>query len=1275
MSRRSVFLLLLLLPTLLAGQEIRLSNRFVIDLAVDGDDLVWAATENGLNCFDGISTRTFLKGQLSSSVVNGILADRDEPLVWIALQKGGLACYDKRTDTFLAYRKGDGADELSSDDITHLEQGPDGDIWASTFTAGIERLDRQEGHFTRYNEDAFPGYRNASLHTFKLRGDQLVLGYWSKGVSILSLTDHSRIDLFHEDGRPDSLPSDEVRALLVDAQNRIWVGTTRGLALYSDAGRSFTVFRTRPGDPSSLPEEEIFDLVEDGQGHLFVATASGEVFSLDIRNPGGIPADVAFTPALRPQSKEQPPIRCLSFDHFGNLWIGTYGDGLHFRSGHEAGAGQLRLPREVEYDEVPALCFTSGQQLLAGTRAGLAKFGPDSSAALLQKGVPVQSLLEDADRRLWTGTPDGRLYVSEADGVRSRVLPGVELVSVRALLSDGPYLWAGTDRGLLHIDRKSRRADRRYTRLDGLPDNMVRTLLKDRAGRLWVGMLGHGLCVYDEQMEMIAQYDASGGLPSDTVNHLLQDEEGRIWVATSSGLVRFDAGPGEISAVYAAGEELADDNVRALAEDAGGNLWMSTNDGISCLTASGKVLSFDRKDGLPDGNYCNAAVAVLPDGRILFGTTDAIAWVHPAVLMAPKAVPPVSILTPEQALSADWRGNFLRIRFSVPDYTYARSADYAYRIADLDSDWHPCERELEFNHLPYGRHELQVRAVMHAQDWDGSYSSVVLTIHPPFWLTWWAKSIYVLLALGIVAVAILYLYRRGTRKNRERLQQELLLQERRNNEERLVFFTNVTHELRTPLTLILGPLEDLSEDNSLPAPVRTRIGRVKQSARQLLGLVNQLLEFRKTETQNRRLAVRYDDLSAFVTETGARFQDLSIDKSVTLVLSVTPDIRLWFDAEALAVILNNLLSNARKFTPSGRIVLSLQREGERVALSVSDTGCGIPADDLNHIFERYYQVAGPQAPFGTGVGLALVKNLCDLHHVDLSVVSEPGKGSEFKLLFDPQEDYPEASHEGPVPEEVLPTEPELPEEDGGIRVLVVEDNDGIRDYIRESLSPEYRVLQAKDGREGLKSAVREIPDVVISDIMMPVMDGIAMCKAIRQDVRTSHIPVILLTAKGSDESRVEGYDVGADSYLVKPFNKTLLLSRIRNLMDNRRRVMREVSESGTAEALSPVDNEFLAKFTAYVEERLGDERIDIVSLAGQFAMSQSTLYRKVKAVTGLSPNELIRNIRLGKAAEMLKKTSLSVSEISWQVGFGSPVYFRTCFKERFGVTPTEYRER
>lgn len=1282
--KRTVYILLALaLANAVSAQEIRLTNRFVTDVAVDSLSRAWVATEEGLNCYDGIRTITLQKrpGGLPSNQINRLLLDGGSQKIWVATQKAGLACYEMETGNVRVYTADGSEGSLPDNDVSDVEQAPDGSIWAATFSKGLARLDESTGQFTIYTKDTFEGMRDVPLHIFKVLGDRLLLGYWEGGVSILSLTDHSRTDFRFSEGNPSGLPSDEVRSLLVDSHGRIWVGTTAGLALYTGAGDKFVIFRHESGNTRSLPDGTVWDLAEDARGRLLVASGSGEVAALDISRTGMIPSDAPFEMLTSGLGAHEPAVRALCPDKFGNIWVGTYGNGMSLLTDRTWGAGIIgQTYAGQDSREVSALACSRDGSLVAGYRSGLIlePYGKgiwDNAEGESGRGA-VLALMEDAQGRWWIGMENVGLAIRDKDRTRKIVFDRPD-ISVQSLLEDGKQVWAGTDRGLYCIDKQTLGIIRHWTHRTGeIPDDLVQTLLKDSNGMLWVGTFGHGLAIFDSSLSPVAQYDANSGLLSDTVNHLMEDSAGRIWVATPSGVVRFDGNPDEIAAVYNSENRLSDENIRSVVEDSYGNLWLSRYDGVTCMAPNGNTAFYDMRDGLPDGNYFVSSAAITPDGRLWFGTTDGIGWINPKVLLEKVELPPVEFLSSPGELSTDYRNNSMTVRFCVPDHSLGGRVDYSYRIPADDMDWTDCGPELEFRRLPYGRHKLQVRARIHSQEWDDSWSETTITVKPPFWMTWWAFIIYALLLAAGVWMYTRRQIKRADRKNEEKMLRERIMQERQMNDERMVFFTNVAHELRTPLTLILGPLEDMSRDEGIPSKSKAMLGKIKTSAQRLQSLVNQLLEFRKTESGCRELLVRFGDLSQLVETVSQLYQDLSSKPGVEFRRDIDPGITLWHDEEAVNIILSNLLSNAWKFTSSGEITVSLKDEGDKVALKVADTGCGMDEESLQNIFRRYYQVNGPKKSSGTGIGLALVKNLCDLHGIDLSVKSEPGKGSEFTLLLNPRETYPNAQHAALESAETPQSEPEPHEESQGIKVLVVEDNADIREYIKDCLEGEYSVSMATQGREGLKEAVREMPDIIVSDIMMPEMDGIAMLRAIRQDVYTSHIPVILLTAKGTDEDRLEGYEVGADSYLVKPFNKALLLGRIRNLLERQSRLMKQVSQTGTSAGLSPMDNEFLRRYTEFVHEHMTDEKIDTASLAGQFAMSQSTLYRKVKAVSGLSPNELIRNIRLSRAAELLvSNSSLSIAEIGWQTGFSTAVYFRTCFKERYGVTPSEYRSR
>ena len=587
------------------------------------------------------------------------------------------------------------------------------------------------------------------------------------------------------------------------------------------------------------------------------------------------------------------------------------------------------------------------------------------------------------------------------------------------------------------------------------------------------------------------------------------------------------------------------------------------------------------------------------------------------------------------------------------------------------------------------------------QEWSDEISSIEIIIAPPLWLSWWAKLLYVISGVGLLFTG-LWAYKR--KLNLEYLyesEKKSHEQEQELNDERLRFYTNITHELRTPLTLILGPLEDLVKSNTLSSKDHHRISVIHQSAVRLLNLINQILDFRKTETQNKRLCVTKGNLTSAVYETGLKYKELNNKPEIQILIEVEEEnMVLFFDKEVITMILDNLISNALKYTEKGYIRIRAEwvtENGIRYAqLSVEDTGYGIGQDALAHIFERYYQESGEHQASGTGIGLALVKNLVKLHEGDIQVKSLPEIGTTFYLRLPAGNTYPQALHGEDIhtdkqdgKEEEPIEKQEVADKDKNARpiILVVEDNADIRDYIADSFTDLYEIKTAANGKEGLQIATDCIPDIIVSDIMMPVMNGVTMCQKLKADIRTSHIPVILLTAKDSITDKEEGYQAGADSYLTKPFSASLLQSRISNLLTQRRllserfairpekpeRQSMEEKRAIITESMNKLDKEFLDKITNTITEGLAAaENIDITVLSNVMCMSSSTLYRKVKALTGMSTNEYIRKIKMQLAEKYLLEGKYSISEIAFKVGINSNVYFRQCFKEEFGMSASDY---
>ena len=581
------------------------------------------------------------------------------------------------------------------------------------------------------------------------------------------------------------------------------------------------------------------------------------------------------------------------------------------------------------------------------------------------------------------------------------------------------------------------------------------------------------------------------------------------------------------------------------------------------------------------------------------------------------------------------------------------------------------------------------------QEWTEEINTLPIHITPPIWLSWWAKTLYLIFA-GCIFFCLFRLYKKKMdmqllyeleRKNHE--------QEEELNNERLRFFTNITHELRTPLTLILGPLEDLQEDKDLLPYQQKKISIIHNSAIRLLNLINQILEFRKTETQNKKLCVSKDNLAALVTEVGLKYKELNPKKNIEFNIAIESDpLPLYFDKEIITIILDNLISNAIKYTEKGYINISLytirKNNTDYAEIRVSDTGQGIPSEELPHIFERYYQAKNDRQVSGTGIGLALVKNLVKLHQGEIHAESILGKGSSFRFSLIINNIYPNALHTDSEEKEQNSNHDTESAEDSMLNnnisgekpiLLVVEDNPDICEYISESFSDSFEVITAEEGEAGYRMAISQIPDIIVTDIMMAGMDGITFCKIIKGDVRTSHIPVIMLTAKDSLQNKEEGYLAGADSYLTKPFSASLLRSRIHNLLESRKKLANQFSNNLNInsdksiilhESLNQLDNEFIQKITQIIEDNLKSEKIDVTYLADKLCMSKSTLYRKIKALTGISTNEYVRKIKMQNAEKLMLEGRYTISEIAFRVGMNSPVYFRQCFKEEFGISPSEY---
>lgn len=1343
-AMRKIFVLwLLLLPVVSLAQpytvkqlgiEKGLSNNYVVSIAQDKQGFLWFATEEGLNKFDGTRFITYLKNEdltrqgITGNELNCLLDDPQDSILWIGTQRAGLNAYDYVNNTFLCYRHdGENPESLITDDVTKIVAATDGNLWITTYWRGVDYFDKKAGKFIHYNTQTVPGLASDNIWSVVDGGDgKLYMGHVHHGFSVLSLKDKKVKNFMYDPEDPVSLPGNGVTCIYKDLSGNIWLGTDRGLALFNPEAENFIHFHhSEDGVPHT-----VFDIRQFDGNKLWIAMEFGGIAILDLTQRMFLSPDQVRFQYIKEGDDEyslsNSTVRCLFQDSFKNVWAGMWGGGINFLS-HESSYFNVYSYSPIQHSgsslnnkTASSVCVARDGKLWIGTDGGgINVFDKGKRVAVYKEETgdltdnSIQAALCDSEGNLWFGSFMGGVdFYDVKKKSFHQIFPKDKTgEDVRALYEDAEYVWIGTSNGIYKVRLHDKGIADHYT----VENNLVRCISKDNLNRLWIGTFGGGLGVFDEHFQCVKLFNVTSLFPSNTINTVYMDSQNRMWIGTGEGLVCFPSSQSWDYKVYRSEEGLSNVHIRAITEDNHGNIWVSTNKGISCLLKDKEVFyNYDHWDNVPMGNFMSGSVAEAKDGTLYFGSINGLCRFNPDQVLE-KRESPAAIITEmrifgplrdtdsnekvmalegQSEVRLSYMQNNFSVTFNIQNYALADQVEYAYMLKGLENSWYTVTdpNNVTFRNIPPGNYCFQVKTRIRNQEWADEIASLDIRIDPPVWLTWWAKLFYILSGVSVLYF-ILHAYKKKLdMESLYELEKKNHEQEQELNNERLRFYTNITHELRTPLTLILGPLEDMQKSNSLSGKDSQKISVIHQSAIRLLNLINQILEFRKTETQNKKLCVSRDNLAALVHEIGLKYKELNRKPEIDFCLEIEQeDMSLFFDKEVVTIILDNLISNAIKYTEKGTITLGLHQvvrnNIHHTEISVSDTGFGIAPDALPHIFDRYYQEGSEHQASGTGIGLALVKNLVVLHEGEIRVESSLNVGSTFYVSLLTDNTYPHVLHtdstEKTSDEKGEKEENTEPVHSGKRILLIVEDNRDICDYIVESFSDDFEVRTAANGEQGLEQALGCIPDIIVSDIMMPVMNGIVMCRKLKEDLRTSHIPIILLTAKDSLQDKEEGYQVGADSYLTKPFSATLLHSRIHNLLESRKLLAERFNtnsilidkRAAVTESMNKLDNEFLEKINKLIEDRLSSEKIDIGYLSDAMCMSNSTLYRKMKALTGLSTNEYIRKIKMQYAERLLLEGKYNISEVAFKVGINSTVYFRQCFKDEFGMAPSDYLKK
>lgn len=1316
------------------GLKEGLSNGFVNDMIIDGQGFIWAATESGLTRIAGTKCTIFKNNNsnIDNDGIVGLYYNKESNSIWILFKNGHIDVFDCKTQQFIHFTQ-----KIPKKSVADIKGAADEGIWIAYYDGTIQHYTPKNQKFSTISNKRLPNIKNGIRSITDDGNDHLYIGLRIEGLYVYNLRTQKTKYFRHNPNDPQSLPGDNVRSICIDHAKNIWVGTNLGLGLLDPFTGKFKVFKHIANNPASLAGDNIHQIIEMNDRTLWIASDIGGISVLDLnlyKNP--LTEELKFSQITKENSGlSSNNNRRIIQDSFGNIWIANYSMGIDFIAKSAASINTLQYMGKALEEVTGLYCDHQGNLWI----------GQDNLMSLYQNGKLMQTwnfssylsnssssiyvFEEDKKGNIWCGTSDNGVLKFNPHTHSFTRINYAQNLDVHALCENAQgKMWVGTEAGIFSVENDKINKEQELNRQMGKNPTIIYSIKEDNYGQIWIGTLDRGVFVFSKQMKLIVHLTEKNLLATNTINHIIKDADGGIWMATMRGLayVQNPLQPGAIKN-YNERYGIKDSHIRAISQDKQGNIWVSMFSGIACLNIhKQRFYNYDYESGIPTSNFVEASAVTTPDGTIYFGSPGGICFFNPQQLTEPKAVSPIQIINCERVgklsdqfasrlISPNKEGiiclshddNTFKINFTIKDFSQEGNVEYSYMMKGLDDQWYETEgdNEVTFRNLKPGDYTFIIRAKLKNQDWeDASTAEMKVVVNPPLWLTWWAKLCYVLLIMGILG----YFFRSYQKQLllRNSLVQEKWESKQRQqvNEERLRFFTNITHELRTPLTLILGPLEDLMEDKEIAERVHHKIGCIHASAERLLNLINDILEFRKTQTQNRKLTVAKANLGAFVREIGVRFKDLNQNSRLNIRLNIKTGVpELYFDSEVINTVINNLMSNAIKYTPEGSITLSLTMpEDNTVAIAVEDTGYGIDKDALPHICDRYYQENGNHQASGTGIGLALVKSLATLHQAELTVESEKGRGSKFTFSLKADRTYPEALHKDDNQDlataenaEENETTSKEPTEDIRPLLLIVEDNADIRLYIEESLHEDYRIIQACNGREGMEQAFSKVPDIIVSDIMMPEMDGIKMTHILKEDIRTSHIPIILLTAKTSINDQEEGYDSGADSYLTKPFSAKLLHSRIRNILSGRRRLAdyivqknisqfetsadeQQTSQKATEEKedamtcqISNLDKKFLEKLNKLIENHISTDDLDMAFMTDKMAMSHSTFYRKVKALTGMSANEYIKKAKLRHSMTLLKKGEYSIAEVAILAGFNNLGNFRESFKREFGKSPSE----
>lgn len=1313
------------------SQEHGLSNNQIHCILQDKKGWMWFGTSQGVCRYDGYKFTVFKNdpddsASLKGNLVRTIFEDRKGQL-WIGTENGGLNKFNREKENFEHLFYSGEQNVLKDATVTSVNEDPTGNLWIGT-EYKLYRMEN-ESSLSEINPANLPGFSqyfrtinfdksgrtwlgtNTGLYLYNPKTNQVLkidlparpysnqeiwsvftdddglfwIGTYANGlytVNPLSLeVKHLTVD-------PDNDRSQTVRAISKDRNGKYWIGTRGGLYVY-ERGRGVTAFYYHDErEPKSLVNNSIQCIFHDMKGDVWIGTRNGINFLIEerqnIQGYKSMPGDDRYL-----NSSE---IFAFRIDPKGDIWVGTESGGINILN-RKTGRFRYLVPQKGNVNSLSRNCikallddgknnlwigtFLGGLDVLDIKTGTFKNYRHDPADPTSLSDNRVWALLQDHKNDLWIGTGNGLDKFDPVTGTFTHFGNLVNGQQVNWLAEDSDHnLWIGADELLIYNP-----SDQSTTRIQ----ETTRYMLQDSKNRFWLATLNRGIALYSKDKGVVKYYTEKNGLANNQTLAILEDNEQFLWISTTNGLSKFDP-------------------------------------------ETERFHNYSLKNGFLNNQFTYGAACKTVEGELLFGGISGFNIFNPTKIKSGDFSPPIVLtdlkifnksvkigkqrsdvltksITETEEITLKYDQNSITLDFASFDFANSLGIQYSYYLEEFDKDWNEpsVNRSATYTNLDPGEYTFHVKTVSIDRKESNQGPALKIIVLPPYWETWWFRSLMFLSIAGLFYLLIAFLM------NKEKLKNDLVLERLKAKKlheldmMKLRFYTNISHEIRTPLTLILGPLEKML-NNAIPeTEMKGHVEVMHRNASQLHQLINQLLDFRKLETGNLKLNLTCGDMVSFLSGIVSSFDKYAEEKEIELKFnSLKKEITTNFDSDKLGKIMNNLLSNAFKFTgKGGKISVNLAlvfdsddndpvgdaSDKRIIEITVKDTGIGITDSNLEKIFTRFFQVDEGAKQTGTGIGLALTKELVKLHNGHISVQSKQGKGSKFTVHLP----YEETSGHEPA----LPAGPDIQDNGAGVRriedltaetiplgrkiMLLIDDNPDVRYFIRSHFNSNYQVLEAENGLEGWNIALKTIPDIIISDVMMPDMDGFEFCRKIRKDERTSHIPIVLVTALGSREHEIEGLSHGADDYITKPFDLVILQTKVENILSVRQSLRQKYTSEMLLQPkniiLSSPDERFLQKAIEVVENNISDPELDIERFASEIGVSRMQLYRKLDALTEMTVKEFVRSIRLKRAAQLLVQKKLNVSEVAYAVGFKDLSHFRKCFKQEFGMSASEYVEK